>query len=106
MLSIGRGKAAPLAERAVRLRNACLHDLAQRTGLPAPESTQLENVAGTANLADAWDWWCAVCVREPVVGELAYGYSRRPHVPLLLRASVVTVLIVLALAITASPAGS
>lgn len=106
MSYIGRGKATPLAERAVRVRNACLHDLAQRTGLPAPVAEQLDNVGGTSSLNDAWDWWCATCVREPVLGELSYAYARRRRRSLLVRVAVVGMLIVFALAVTAAPVGS
>ena len=89
----------------MRVRNACLHDLAQRTGLPAPQTPQLDNVAVTAGLGEAWDWWCAVCVREPVIGEAGYVAGRR-RVSLLLRAGVITALILFALAVSAAPAGS
>ena len=105
MSPIGRARGAPLTERAVRVRNACVHDLAQRTGLPSPMTGQLDSVDGSALLGETWDWWCAACVREPVI-DFATSGARRRRVSLLLRVTVMSALVVLALALSASPVGS
>jgi hypothetical protein len=105
MSPIARGKAIPLSERAVRLRNACVHDLAQRTGLPSPVADQLHDVDGSATLGETWEWWCSVCVREPVIG-WSRAVARRRRISMLLRVSIVSWLIVLALALSATPVGS
>jgi hypothetical protein len=105
MSRIGRARSSPLTERAVRVRNACVHDLAERTGLPAPAADQMAGVDGSALLAETWDWYCAACVREPVIGS-GTSIARRRRVSLLLRVTVMSALVVLALALSASPAGS
>ena len=104
MSRIGRARATPLTERAVRVRNACVHELAQRTGLPSPMTGQLDGVDGSAMLGETWEWWCAACVREPVIDFASV--SRRRRTSLLLRVTVVSALVMLALALSAAPVGS
>lgn len=93
-----------LAGRALRVRNACVRDLARRRRLRMPEPMELEPVGISASLQEAWQWWSDVCQREEEVfaNELL---TEQSSVSFVLRAAVAFAFMLAALAVSTSPLG-
>jgi len=68
---------APLAPRAVRLRNSCLGALSRRTSLRAPTPVELSKIRDDVGLREAWEWWVDLDMPMEVVRPM----SRRPARP-------------------------
>jgi hypothetical protein len=97
---------APLAPRALRLRNLCLRRLAALRGLTPPGRDDLAALPEHARLADALEWWQATARSRS--GDVAHATAaRRPsaRARLMAKAAVAASVALLALALLPAPVG-